>query len=82
MSSEEISAVLMKSIGSNNVPSLVRMVRFLELECGSRTSEKFVRNLVLLSVMHASSRGRRGMTFADLVFQALYAALSDEKGGR
>jgi len=82
LSREEIEAILRRSIGSKNMPSLARMVRFLELECGSRTSEKFIRNLILLSIMYAFSHGRKGMTFADLVFQALYVTLSNSSRER
>ncbi|RLE90524.1 MAG: hypothetical protein DRN04_14880 [Thermoprotei archaeon] len=77
LSKEEIEAILRKSIGSTNMPSLARMIKFLELENGSRVSEKFTRNLILLSIIYGSSRGRKGLTFADLVFQALYATLTN-----
>ena len=80
LSKEEIEVILRKSIGSSNMPSLARMIKFLELENGSRVSEKFTRNLILLSIIYGSSRGKKGLTFADLVFQALYATLSSSSG--
>ena len=82
LSKEEMETILWKSIGSKNIPSLARMIRFLELENGSSTSEKFTRNMILLSIIYGSSRGRSGLTFADLVFQALYATLSSSCGGK
>ena len=82
LSKEEIETILRKSIGSSNIPSLARMIKFLELERGSGISEKFTRNLILLSILYGSSRGRKGLTFADLVFQALYATLSSNNDNR
>jgi len=82
LSKEEIEVFLRESIGPSNIPTLARMIKFLELESGSRTSQKFTRNIILLSIIYGSSRGRKGLTFADLVFQALYATLSSSGGGR
>lgn len=82
LSKEETEVILRESIGPNNIPTLARMIKFLELENGSRTSEKFTRNIILLSIIYGSSRGRKGLTFADLVFQALYATLSSSGGGK
>ena len=76
LSEEEVKAILKKNIGSKNMSSLARMIKFLELERGRNTSEKFVRNLVLLSILYASSQDGKALPFADLVFQALYVTLS------
>lgn len=73
---EEIKEILRRSIGSRNMLKLSAMVEFLRVERGSSTSEKFVRNIVLLSLLYGSGKGKKELSFADLVFQALYATLS------
>lgn len=73
---EEIRRILRKNIGSRNMPKLSAMMEFLEIERGRSISEEFIKNVILLSLLYGSGRGKRNMAFAELVFQALYKTLS------
>jgi hypothetical protein len=79
---DDVEVILSRSIGSRNMSKLVKMIKFLELERGSSVSDKFTRNILLLSILYGASRGTKRLAFADLVFQALYVTLSDDSKGR
>ena len=68
---------LKKSLGTRNISKLGKMALFLELQSGQETGEKFHKNIILLSFL--SQFGKRKLEFAELVFQALYLVLSNNK---
>jgi len=76
LSNEEIEEIVLRSVGSKNMSKLTKMIRFLELKEGNSIAERFTKNIVLLSLLYGARRSSKSLTFTDLVFQALYAALS------
>lgn len=76
---EEIEKILRRNIGSRNMLKLSAMIEFLRVEKGSLTSEKFAKNIILLSLLYGSNKGKKELSFTDMVFQALYITLSQKR---
>ena len=74
---ERATRFLRESLGTRNISKLGKMALFLELQSGRETEEKFLKNIILLSFL--GQLGKRKLEFVELVFQALYAALSSNK---
>lgn len=75
LSKDEIRNIVERGIGSENLPKLLTMARFLETKNGEEVSRDFTRNIVVLTLLRALGFLEGELEFTDIVFQALHAAL-------